>query len=337
MRLLILGGTGFIGPHQVRYALARGHQITVFNRGRRQEPWPGTVEELQGDRNGDLGALAGRDWDACIDNPARLPVWVRDAARVLRGRVGQYIFISTISAYAAHDRPSDETAPLAAYAGADPMAETLAAFDADPSLYGPLKAVCEREVQSQYGAVATVIRPGLIVGPGDDTDRFTYWPVRMARGGEILAPGDGGDPVQFIDVRDLAEWTVRLAEARITGVFNACGPARPITMRQMLAGIAQGLGLEPNLAWASARFLTENKVAPWRDMPVWLPGEGQTLGFHRRDIRRAIGAGLTHRPLPLTAADTLAWFRALPAARQARLRAGLDAELEVGLLTQLQG
>src|ERR1700722_10952243 len=225
MRLLILGGTGFIGPHQVRYALARGHHVTIFNRGRQTEAWPGPVEELLGDRNGDLKSLEGRDWDVCIDNPTTLPVWVRDAARVLKGHVGQYIFISTISVYAANDKPADETAPLVAYDGADPMGEK--SLGAGMRLYGPLKALSEKEAQTQYGeAATTIIRPSLIVGPGDETDRFTYWPVRLARGGEILAPGDGSDPVQFIDARDLAEWTIRVAESRTIGTFNATGPAR---------------------------------------------------------------------------------------------------------------
>ena len=318
MRLLILGGTGFIGPHQVRYALARGHHVTIFNRGRQTEVWPGPVEELLGDRNGDLKSLEGRDWDVCIDNPTTLPVWVRDAARVLKGHVGQCIFISTISVYAANDKPADETAPLVGYKGGDAMAETTKSLNADPQLYGPLKAMSEREAQIQYGeAATTIIRPGLIVGPHDTTDRFTYWPVRLARGGEILAPGDGSDPVQFIDARDLAEWTIRVAEQRTTGVFNASGPADPITMQQMLAGIAQGVHADPRLVWATTDFLKANKVSAWRDMPVWMPGEGETLGFHRRDIRRAIAEGLTYRPLPLTAADTLDWFRTVPAERQA--------------------
>jgi 2'-hydroxyisoflavone reductase len=336
MRLLILGGTGFIGPHQVRYALARGHRVTVFNRGRQKEPWPAPVEQLLGDRDGDLKALEGRDWDVCIDNPTSLPIWVRDVARVLKGHVGQYVFISTISVYAASDRPADETAPLAVYKGADPMAETTKSLNADRRLYGPLKAQCEKEAQAQYGeAATTIIRASLIVGPNDETDRFTYWPARLARGGEILAPGDGSDPVQFIDVRDLAEWTIRVAEERTTGVFNAAGPDHPITMDQMLAGIAQGIQVHPKLVWAPKAFLTENNVSPWGDMPVWIPGQGETFGFHRRDIRRAIAAGLTYRPLPLTAADTLAWLRTSPE-RQAELRAGLIPEREAALLLKLK-
>jgi 2'-hydroxyisoflavone reductase len=336
MRILILGGTGFIGPYQVRYALARGHHVTIFNRGRQQEDWPGPVEELLGDRNGDLKALEGRDWDVCIDNPTTLPVWVRDAARVLKGHVGQYIFISTISAYAANDKPADETAPLAAYKGNDPMAETVESLKADPRLYGPLKAQSEIEARAQYGDATTIIRPGLIVGPGDETDRFTYWPVRLARGGDVLAPGDGSDPVQLLDVRDLAEWTIRLAEQRVTGVFNALGPASPITMQQMLAEIARGIHADPKIVWAPTSFLKANKVSPWRDMPVWIPGQDETFGFHRRDISRAITAGLTYRPLSLSAADTLAWFITQPAERQTKLRAGMTPEREAELLTKLR-
>jgi 2'-hydroxyisoflavone reductase len=271
--------------------------------------------------------LEGRDWDVCIDNPTTLPVWVRDAARVLKGHVGQYIFISTISAYAANDKPADETAPLAAYKGNDPMAETVESLKADPRLYGPLKAQSEIEARAQYGDATTIIRPGLIVGPGDETDRFTYWPVRLARGGDVLAPGDGSDPVQLLDVRDLAEWTIRLAEQRVTGVFNALGPASPITMQQMLAEIARGIHADPKIVWAPTSFLKANKVSPWRDMPV---------GFHRRDISRAITAGLTYRPLSLSAADTLAWFITQPAERQTKLRAGMTPEREAELLTKLR-
>src|ERR1700722_10753665 len=179
LRILILGGTGFTGPHQVRYALARGHRITLFNRGRQPHEWPHEVEELVGDRNaGDLKALEGREWDVGIDNPTTLPFWVRDAGRVLHGKVKHYIFISTISVYARDDAAADESAPVATYAGKDAMAETLESFRAHGELYGPLKAVSEQEARTQFPRMTTVIRPGLIVGPGDPTDRFTYWPVR---------------------------------------------------------------------------------------------------------------------------------------------------------------
>ncbi|WP_372785455.1 NAD-dependent epimerase/dehydratase family protein [Phenylobacterium sp.] len=334
LRILILGGTGFIGPHEVRYALARGHEVTIFNRGKQPQEWPGHVEELLGDRNtGDLKSLQGRTWDVCIDNPTTLPFWVCDAGQVLKGKVKQYIFISTISAYAKNDKPADETAAVAPYKGADPMAETAETLKAHPELYGPLKAVSEAEARRQFGEGAvTVIRPGLITGPGDETDRFTYWPVRLSRGGEILAPGDGNDPVQFVDSRDLAEWVIRMAESRTTGVFNGTGPARPMTMRQMLAGIAQGVHVEPKLTWVSTKFLDDLKVQAWTDQPVWVPGQGETAGFARRDISKALRAGLTYRPLPVTAADTLAWFLQQPAERQAKLRAGLAPLREAALL-----
>lgn len=337
MRILILGGTGFIGPHQVRYALWRGHQVTLFNRGRQKEAWPGPVEELIGDRNtGDLKALAGREWDVAIDNPTSLPFWVRDAGAALRGKVGQYIFISTISVYAANDTPgADETAALEPFKGKDPLAVTPEAFRADVGgLYGPLKAASEAEARRQFGEAVTIIRPGLIVGPGDETDRFTYWPVRLARGGEVLAPGDGTDPVQFIDARDLAEWIIRAAEARHLGVYNATGPERPLTMGGMLAGITGAVHASPKLTWVPASFLDAQKVSAWSDMPVWVPASGDTAGFHSRSIRRALAAGLTYRPLAITAADTLAWFRTQPAERQAKLRAGLTPEREAEALAK---
>ena len=334
MRILILGGTGFIGPHEVRYALARGHEVTIFNRGRQKEVWPGPVEELLGDRNtGDLKSLEGREWDVCIDNPTTLPFWVRDAAKVLKGHVKHYVFISTISVYDKNDTPADETALVAAYSGGDPMAETAQTLAKNLALYGQLKAVSEAEGRRQFGEGATtIIRPGLIVGPGDETDRFTYWPVRLARGGEILAPGDGSDPVQFIDARDLAEWTIRVAEQRTVGAFNASGPARPITTKAFLEGVVQGVHAAPRLAWIATPFLQARKVDAWSDMPVWIPGQGETAGFHRRSIARALNAGLTYRPLPATAGDTLAGFKTLPPERQAKLRSGLTPERETALL-----
>ena len=334
LRILILGGTGFTGPHQVRYALARGHKVTIFNRGREGNPWKGEVEELVGDRNaGDLKALAGREWDACIDNPTTLPFWVRDAGRALHGHVGQYVFISTISVYADNDKPADETAPLARYTGTDPLAETMESFRKDVGgLYGPLKAASEAEAERQFPGITTIVRPGLIVGPGDGTDRFTYWPVRLAKGGDILAPGDGSDLVQFIDARDLAEWTIRMVESRTFGVFNATGPAQPLSMRDMLAGIAAAVHAEPRLTWVPAKFLEEHNVSAWSDMPVWVPNEGDSAGFARRDIGRAKAAGLTFRSLASTSAETLAWFRTLPADRQAKLRAGIAPEREAEVL-----
>jgi 2'-hydroxyisoflavone reductase len=335
LRILILGGTGFTGPHQVRYALARGHKITLFNRGKKpKKEWPGEVEELLGDRNtGDLAALQGREWDVCIDNPTTLPFWVRDAGKVLQGKVGHYIFISTISAYAANDAAgADETAATAVYAGKDAMAETQETLKADMGLYGPLKARSEQEAQHWFKDITTVIRPGLIVGPGDETDRFSYWPLRLRRGGDILAPGKGDDPVQFIDARDLAEWTVRMAEQRVFGQFNATGPDRRLDMQEMLDGIGKAIGVKPTLTWVPADFLDAQKVSPWGDMPVWVPAAGDSVGFAQRSIARARKQGLSFRPLATTAVDTLAWFDAQPADRQAKLRAGISAERERDVL-----
>lgn len=335
LRILILGGTGFTGPHQVRYALERGHKVTLFNRGREPKGWPGPVEELIGDRNtGNLTALEGREWDVCIDNPTTLPFWVRDAGNVLRGKVQQYVFISTVSVYAEDDKPADESAPLARYTGADPMAETLESFRANVGeLYGPLKAVCEQEAKKQFPGMTTIIRPGLIVGPGDESDRFTYWPVHLSRGGEVLAPGDGSDPVQFIDARDLAEWTIRMTESRAFGTFNATGPEHPMQMRGMLTGIEAAIHSDARITWVPRAFLEAHKVAPWSDMPVWVPAQGNSAGFAKRSIRNAVAAGLTFRPLAITTADTLDWFKQQPPDRQAKLKAGMSPAREDALLS----
>ena len=327
LRLLILGGTGFTGPHQVGYALARGHRVTLFNRGRREIEWPGEVEELTGDRNtGDLASLQGRQWDVCIDNPTTLPFWVRDAGRVLQNNVGHYIFISTISVYADNSRAGmDETTSLLEYAGPDAMQETA---ESAGRLYGQLKVVSEKEAEKQFPAKTTVIRPGLIVGPRDNTDRFTYWPVRLDRGGEVLAPGDGTDPVQFIDARDLAEWTIRMAEMRATGIYNATGPATAMNMGRMLEGIRTAIGASARLTWVPAPFLAERRVQPWSHMPVWVPARENNDGWARVGIARAIEKGLTFRPFRTTVNETLRWFRTLPAERQATLSSGLPGQRE---------
>src|ERR1041385_4343931 len=237
LRIFILGGTGFTGPYLVRYALSRGHQVTVFNRGRTHPgETPKEVEQLIGDRNGKLDALKGRTWDVVIDNPTTLPVWVRDAAQILKGNTDRYVFISTISVYADTSKQGmDETAPLAKYTGADAMKETNATMRAGNfALYGPLKAQSEAEAEKWFPKNTLIIRPGYIVGPGDESDRFTYWPVRVERGGEVLAPGSPSDPVQIIDARDLAEWTIRMVEQGTVGSFNAVGPRTRLSMGHML-------------------------------------------------------------------------------------------------------
>jgi len=334
LRILILGGTGFIGPHQVRYALSRGHSLTLFNRGKQALESPHGVEQLIGDRDtGDLRALQGHAWDVCIDNPTTLPAWVRDVGKVLRGKIKHYIFISTVSVYADNDRPADESAPLATYAGADAMRETNASLASNRRLYGPLKAVSEREALKQFPGMATIVRPGVMAGPGDETDRFTYWPLRLARGGQVLAPGDGTDPVQFIDVRDLAEWTIRLAESHTVGTFNATGPARRLTMGEMLQGIRTATHSAARMVWIPSKFLDDENVVAGTDMPLWVPGQGDYAGFAQRSNAKALGHGLLFRPLAQTVADTLKWFRRQSPARQVAVRAGLSPERELEVLT----
>ena len=337
LSVLILGGTGFTGPHQVRYALSRGHKLTLFNRGRRPKEWPAAVEELTGDRDkNDYASLKGRKWDVCIDNPTSVPHWIRDAAAVLKGNVNHFVFISTLSVYASNTPPGqDESAQRDAYTGKDALAETTADLRKNLALYGPLKAASEDEAHKHFAGMTTVIRPGLIVGPGDETDRFTYWPVRVSRGGKVLVP-PLADPVSFIDARDLAEWTIRVVEQRTLGAFNALGPATELRMGRMLDDIQKGIGSRAELVEASAGFLRENKVSAWADLPVWVPGQGETAGFHRRSNARAVAAGLTFRPGATTAADTLAWWNAQDEKRRV-LRAGLKPEREAELLAKLKG
>ena len=331
LRILILGGTGFIGPYQVRYALSRGHKVTTFNRGKTHPgELPGEVEQLIGDRNGQLDALRDRQWDVVIDNPTTLPEWVRDSAQILKGNVDRYVFISTISVYADTSTGADETAPLAKYDGADQFKETLEAMRASGfKTYGPLKALSEQETEKWFPGKTLIIRPGLIVGPRDETDRFTYWPVRIDRGGDVLAPGMPNDPVQFIDARDLAEWTIRMVENRETGTYNATGPAKPLGIGGMLGGIKRALNANAKFTWVPADFLKQQKVEAWSDMPVWT---GEESGMARTSISRALTKGLTFRPLADTARDTLAWFQSQPPDRQAKMKAGLSPEREAEVL-----
>jgi 2'-hydroxyisoflavone reductase len=335
LRILILGGTGFTGPYQVRYALGRGHKVTVFNRGKTHPgELPNGVEQLIGDRNGQLDALKNRKWDVVIDNPTTLPAWVRDAAQILKGNIDRYVFISTISVYADTSKPGvSESGALAKYDGPDPMKETIEAVrNSGYKTYGPLKALSEQEAEKWFPAKALIIRPGLIVGPGDETDRFTYWPARIDRGGEVLAPGDPRDPVQFIDARDLAEWTIRMVENGETGIYNATGPALELGIGQMLDRIKTANKSSADFTWVTADFLEAQKVAPWSDMPVWIPPRGEEAGGAQISIQRALAKGLTFRPLADTARDTLAWFKSQSAERQAKLKAGLTPEREAEVL-----
>jgi 2'-hydroxyisoflavone reductase len=357
MRILILGGTGFTGPHQVRYAVGRGHHVTVFNRGRRQADLPAGVQHLHGDRNAPDGlaelqaeVARGTRWDVVIDNPSTLPFWVRDAGRVLQNAADHYVFISSISAYADNSVAGmDETTVLAEYRGDDPLDVDMAAFQARAGeLFGALKVASEREAEKWFPGRTTVIRPGLIVGIGDLTGRFNYWPLRIARGGEVLAPGTGHDAVQIIDARDLAEWTIRVVENRAVGTYNAVGPAGELSMAEMLGGIRAAFDgtTSVRLTWVPVDFLQEHQIRGWSDMPVWVPPTPDNAGFSRVSIQRALDQGLTFRPLAVTAADTVAWHRTLPdqawyrdmtPQQQARLAGPFTAEREAAALAAWHG
>lgn len=304
MRLLVIGGTRFLGRHFVEAALARGHAVTLFNRGRSNPGlFPG-VETIVGDRDGELGALAGRTWDAVLDPSGYVPRVVRASAAMLAGRVRLYAFVSSISVYATPIAPgADESAPLAGLA--DPATETITG-----ETYGALKAACEREAVRAFGEHAVVVRPGLIVGPYDTTDRFPYWPRRLARGGDVLAPGDGRQPVQVIDGRDLAAWLLDLLERGTGGTYNATGPAEPVTLGGLLEGAALALGATSRLVWVDEAFLLERGVQPWTELPLWVPPEEG--GLDEVSIARALAAGLALRPLAETVRDTLAWDLARP-------------------------
>ena len=317
LNILILGGTGFTGPEQVEYAIARGHRVTLFNRNQtRPGVFKGRVaEELIGDLGADTSALQGRKFDVVIDNPTTFPAWVRNAAKYLAGNTKHYIFISTTSVYRDQSQIGiDENSPTT------PMPADLDPYTLDPAnsgrYYGALKTRAEQEVATQYPGINTVIRPCLIVGPLDRTDRFTYWPARIDKGGEVLAPDSPDDPNQFIDSRDLAEWTIRVAEARELGTFNAIGPAKPSTIGEMLNGIKTAINSNATFTWVPWEFLKEQGVRPWRHMTVWQPPVGATAGYQRRSAAKAIAKGLTFRPLAVTAKDTLAWHKTRPEKEQ---------------------
>ncbi|MEZ4360764.1 MAG: NAD-dependent epimerase/dehydratase family protein [Kofleriaceae bacterium] len=325
-RLLILGGTGFLGPHLVDAARARGHTVTLFNRGKTKPHLFPDVEKLRGDRDGDLKALEGRAWDAVLDTSGYVPRLVRASAELLAPNIQQYVFISSISVYARLDQVgADERAAVEPLA--DPASEDVRKD------YGALKAACERAAEAALPGRVTNVRPGLIIGPLDPTGRFTHWVTRLTEGGEVLAPGDGATPVQWIDGRDLAAWLVRAVEDRALGVFNALGPRELTTMRQALERCNAALGGRATLTWVPASFLAAQKVSGWSDLPMWLPPEGEFAGFGTLSNARAVAAGLQFRPIAATAADTLAWLGELPADAPAKVRSsGLSREREAAVL-----
>jgi 2'-hydroxyisoflavone reductase len=338
--MLVLGGTRFLGPAIVDVARASGWEVTLFNRGKSDPEMYADLEQLRGDRDpkvdAGISALRGRRFAAVVDTSGYFPRHVGASAQLLADDIDQYVFISSVSAYAEHDTPgADETAPLAVLE--DPAVETMGDQFEN---YGGLKVLCEQQVQAALPERATIVRPGFIVGPHDPSDRFTYWPVRRARGGTMLAPGAPDDPIQIIDVRDLGAWIVALCEAKTYGVFNAVGHEQPLSMGQVLEACAAGVEDPAQLRWVDGEFIksraeaaAESGEGPPLMPPIWIPATGESAGFHRRSNERALAAGLEFRPLPETVDDTRAWFLALPPERQSELHAGLSPEAEAALLT----
>lgn len=322
MNLLVIGGTRFLGRAIVDAAVATGHTVTLFNRGQSNpDLYPG-LEQITGDRDGGLVALDGRSWDAVIDTCGYVPRLVAASARYLAPAVDLYTFISTISVYA---DPSERGITEASAVGelADPDTEEVTG-----ETYGPLKVLCEQAATDAMDDRALLVRSGLIVGPHDPTDRFSYWPHRIARGGTVLAPGEPDRPVQFIDVRDIAAWVVMATEQRLTGPYNVTGPDQPLTMGGLLAACRGETGSDTDLTWVDDAFLLSHEIEPFVEMPLWLPEE--SAGILTVDTSKAQAAGLHCRPLPETIAATIAWLRTRP--NDHVWRAGISAEREAKLL-----
>ena len=322
LRILILGGTNFIGPHQVRAAVERGHEVTLFNRGITNPDLFPELETLIGDRDGDLAALAGREWDVVIDNPANIPRWVRLSAEALRGSVGKYVFVSSTGVYVPYlttdiheDGPTDTIE--------DPETEVV-----DGRTFGALKALAEEEARKVFPDSHLVVRPTYIIGPGDPTDRYTYWPVRMARGGDVLAPGNPSDPMQHVDVRDLGAFMIKAVEDDLAGTVNVVGPSEPLTIGALLERTRDAVGSDATLTWVNAAFLLEQGHFV---VTYWVEPTGDYLGMMQVNGDKAFAAGFEMRPLEQTARETLEWFNAQDAERQ-ELRSGLTPETEAELL-----
>lgn len=337
-KLLILGGTRFLGPALVEAATAKGWTLTLFNRGRSN---PGLfegrpIEQIHGDRNvpADVQKLAGRKWDAVVDTSGYFPKQVRAAASVLAGNVGQYVFVSSISAYDVPMKPGmDESAKVARL----PEGTDVDAIDKiTEGNYGALKLLCEEAAEKAMPGKALNIRPGYIVGLRDGSDRFTYWPVRVKKGGEVLVPGRPSDPIQFIDVRDLGDWTIRMVEAGTNGVFNATGPKERLGMGPFLEACKTATGSNATFTWADEATIKELALSPDGDFPIWVSPSSPEGGLGDVSIARAVKAGLTFRPLARTIEDTLAWWGTLPEERRAQMRAGIAAEKEASALAALK-
>ncbi len=333
LRILILGGTAFLGPATVAVARARGHEITLFNRGRTNQHLYPDLPKLKGDRFDDLTALENGEWDVCIDNSGYIPRTVTAAAELLKDKVKQYIFISSISVFKDFSvRGLDEKSEVGTLTDEE-IAAATGMRDITGENYGPLKALCEQANTQVFGRNACNIRPGLIVGPMDRSDRFTYWPVRVSKGGEVLAPGTPDTVTQVIDVRDLAEFIVLAAEKGYSGTYNATSPAEELTMGELLDTCKRVSGSNATFTWADAEFLEEQEVAAWSDMPVWVPLAGDEAGHPFIKVQKAVKAGLTFRPISETVRGTLDWWATVDAERKEKpMRSGLTAEREAEVL-----
>ncbi len=327
LNILVLGGTGFLGPHTVNAALSYGHTVTLFNRGKTNPEMFPELEKIKGDRNtDDIKKLAGRKFDAVIDTSAYYPRSVNMAMEVLKENIKQYCLITTISVYADWSIPNmDETGKVGTTD--DPTTEKVTG-----ETYGPLKALCEQAAEKHMPGKVSIIRPGLIVGPRDKTDRFTYWPVRVKKGGDILAPGDGNDFVQYIDVRDLAEWMVHCLNHQIVGTYNAQTNGSDITIKQLLDSCVKNLNPKANLVWVDTDFLEKHEVAPGSEMPVWIPPKDEYAGSGMMSSKKAYANGLKERHIDKVVNDCYQWFASQPAERQAKLRAGISSEKEKKVL-----
>ncbi len=322
MKVLVLGGTRFLGRHIVEAALARDHEVTLFNRGQSNPDLFADLEKLTGDRDGGLDALEGRSWDVAIDPSGYVPRLVKASAELLADSVEHYTFVSSISVYSGLDTPHmDESGAVGTIAD-----ETVEEITGET--YGPLKVLCEKAAEAALPGRVLHVRSGLIVGPHDLSNRFTYWPVRVAKGGDVLAPVSPDFPVQYIDGRDQAEWIIRMAEDRKAGVYNVTGPDYNATLGHVLDVSKEVSGSDANFVWADADFLAEHEVAPWMGLPLWVPDD--TRALNQMNIDKALADGLTFRPLAATIRDTLAWFAEQPADRQ--WPAGISAEKEADVL-----
>jgi len=327
LRLLVLGGTGFIGPHMVREALRRGHEVTLFNRGRTNDDLFPDLETLIGDRNGQLDALRERTWDAVIDNSGYVPRHVADSARLLAPSTSHYVYISTVSVYASLAEPVDEDAPLATM-------DDESVEEVTNETYGPMKALCEKRAAAEFGEDRlTILRPTYICGPGDRTDRYTWWPVRTMRGGEMVWPGTPDDLIQIIDVRDLALFTLDTVERRITGTYNTVTPAGEFSMGDLLADCLAVTAANMTPVWMDYGFLSAQDTGTGNAFPIWSPPLPEYASDAKVSGLRARAQGLVNRPTRETARDTVEWWRTLPAERTQTMRAGLTPEIEAALFT----